>query len=237
MTHLWRAKQLAKYISKAKNLHGIHSPFVYELLDSVIYNKTNFSEYQTVETIRKQLLSRTDEIEITDLGAGSTVNKSNKRKVADIAKNSAKGGKWGELLFRLARRFEPEMMIELGTSLGIGSLYQSLGNPHGKLTTFEGCPNTAEIAQEQFNTAQVNPSIIKGNFDYTLQPYLDSIEKLAFLDVRLQNIQEPIRKKHSYVLGPLGEAVWGQHKINDWTEFQARSSDRLTSNPRRQAPV
>ena len=123
MSHLWRAKQLAKYLSKAKNRHGVHSPFVYELLDKVVYDKTDFSEYKAVETIRKQLLSRADEIEITDLGAGSTVNSSNRRKVADIAKNSAKGGKWGELLFRLVRRFEPETMIELGTSLGIGSLY------------------------------------------------------------------------------------------------------------------
>ena len=128
MSHLWRAKQYTKYLSKAQNRHGIHSPFVYALLDAVIYDKTKHAEFSQIEAIRSGLLARQDEIEITDLGAGSTVNKSNTRKVSDIAKNSAKGGKWGELLFRLSKHFQPETMIELGTSLGIGSLYQSLSN-------------------------------------------------------------------------------------------------------------
>ena len=105
MSHLWRAKQYTKYLSKAKNRHGIHSPFVYKLLDEVIYDKTNHPEFSKVESIRSSLLSRQDEIVITDLGAGSTVNKSNRRKVSDIAKNSAKGGKWGELLFRFGALF------------------------------------------------------------------------------------------------------------------------------------
>jgi predicted O-methyltransferase YrrM len=184
MSHLWRASKYLYYISKANNRHGIHSPFVYQLIDEVIYDRTRFPEYGIIEKLRNELLARTDEITITDLGAGSTVNRSNRRKVADIARNSAKGDKWGELLFRLARHFQPQTMIELGTSLGVGSLYQSLGNPNGNLTTFEGCPNTAAIAREQFAKANVNPNIIEGNFDDTLRPFLHSIDKLdwAFID-------------------------------------------------------
>jgi len=236
MSHLWRAKQLAKYLSKAKNRHGVHSPFVYELLDKVVYDKTGFSEYKAVETIRKQLLSRVDEIEITDLGAGSTVNSSNRRKVADIAKNSAKGGKWGELLFRLARRFESETMVELGTSLGIGSLYQSLGNPNGKLTTFEGCPNTAEIAQEQFNSAEVAPSIIKGNFDDTLQPFLDSIEKLdwAFIDGNHQEeptiryFEQCLEKCHNDSVLLFDDIYWSKGMAAAWENIKAHERVNVT---------
>jgi predicted O-methyltransferase YrrM len=236
MSHLWRAKQYANYLFKAKNRHGVHSPFVYELLDKVVYDKSDFSEYKAVETIRKQLLRRTDEIEITDLGAGSTVNSSNHRKVADIAKNSAKGGKWGELLFRLARRFEPETMIELGTSLGIGSLYQSLGNPNGKLTTFEGCPNTAGIAQEQFKPAQVTPSIIKGNFDDTLQPFLDSIEKLdwAFIDGNHQEeptvryFEQCLEKCHNDSVLLFDDIYWSKGMAAAWENIKAHERVNVT---------
>jgi len=236
MSHLWRAKQYAKYLSKAKNRHGIHSPFVYKLLDSVIYGKTKFSEYKTVETIRKQLLKRTDEIEITDLGAGSTVNKSNRRKISDIAKNSAKGGKWGELLFRMARRFEPETMVELGTSLGIGSLYQSLGNPNGNLSTFEGCPNTAAIAREQFQTAKVNPTIIEGNFDDTLQPFLDSIEKLdwAFIDGNHQKeptiryFEQCLEKCHNDSILLFDDICWSQGMAEAWENIKAHERVTVT---------
>ena len=182
-----------------------------------------------METIRKQLLNRTDEIEITDLGAGSTVNKSNRRKIQDIAKNSAKGGKWGELLFRLSRYFEPETMIELGTSLGIGSLYQSLGNPKGNLTTFEGCPNTASVAREQFRNAKVNATIIEGNFDDTLQPFLDSIEKLdwAFIDGNHQKdptiryLEQCLEKCHNDSVLLFDDIYWSKGMAQAWENIKA----------------
>lgn len=236
MSHFWRAKQLAKYLTVAKNRHGIHSPFVYGLLDSVIYDKTEFEEYSTVEAVRQALLRRADEIEIMDLGAGSTVNRSNRRKVADIAKNSAKGGKWGELLFRLARHFEPQTMIELGTSLGIGSLYQSLGNPNGKLTTFEGCPNTAAIAKEQFDKANVNPTIIEGNFDNTLQPYLNSIEKLDWVFIDGNHQKEPtiryfeqcLEKCHHDSVLLFDDIYWSKGMAEAWANIKAHERVTVT---------
>lgn len=229
MSHLWRAKQYAKHLSKAKNRHGIHSPFVYKLLDEVVYDKTNYSEYGKIESIRKNLLSRKDEIEITDLGAGSTVNTSNVRKVSDIAKNSAKSGKWGELLFRLANHFQPQTMVELGTSLGIGSLYQSLGNPQGNLTTFEGCPNTAKIAKQQFETAKVQLTVIEGNFDDTLQPYLDSIETLdwAFIDGNHQKeptiryFNQCLEKCHNDSVLLFDDIYWSQGMAEAWQNIKA----------------
>lgn len=234
MSHLWRAKQYANYLVKAKNRHGIHSPFVYELLDKVIYDKTVHPEFETIRTMRDELLSRTDEIEITDLGAGSNVNRSNRRKVSDIAKNSAKGGKWGELLFRLTKRFEPETMVELGTSFGIGSLYQSFGNPKGKLTTFEGCPNTATIACEQFQKAKIHPTIIEGNFDQTLQPYLDSIETLdwAFVDGNHQKeptiryFEQCLEKCHNGSVLLFDDIYWSRGMAEAWANIKAH--ERVT---------
>lgn len=234
MSHFWRAKQYANYLSKAKNRHGIHSPFVYKLLDEVVYDKANYDEYRTVESIRKTLLSRTDEIEITDLGAGSTVNSSKRRKVSDIAKNSAKGGKWGELLFRLVKHFQPATMLELGTSLGIGALYQSLGNPNGTLTTFEGCPNTASIAREQFAKASVGPNIIEGNFDDTLQPYLDSIEKLDWVFIDGNHQKEPtiryfnqcMPKSHNDSVMLFDDIYWSKGMAEAWQNIKA--DERVT---------
>ncbi len=236
MSHLWRAKQYTKYLSKAKNRHGIHSPFVYQLLDEVIYDRTRFPEYQAIQTVRKVLLNRSDEIEITDLGAGSTVNSSKRRKVADIAKNSAKGGKWGELLFRLARHFQPETMIELGTSLGIGSLYQSLGHPSGKLTTFEGCPNTAAVAREVFAKTNADPTIIKGNFDDTLQPFLASIEKLdwAFIDGNHQKeptiryFHQCMEKCHHDSVLLFDDIYWSKGMAEAWENIKAHERVTVT---------
>lgn len=229
MSFIWRAKQYLNYLSKAQSRHGIHSPFVYKLLDEVVYDKTEHGEYKLVQTIRKELLNRTDSIEITDLGAGSTVNKSNTRQVADIAKNSAKGGKWGQLLFRLAHHFEPATMLELGTSLGIGSLYQLLGNPKGNLTTLEGCPHTAAIAHEQFKKARINPTVIEGNFDNTLQPYLNSISTLdwAFIDGNHQKeptiryFNQCLTKCHNDSVLLFDDIYWSQGMAEAWQHIKA----------------
>ncbi len=231
---LWRVGQYVKHLSKAKNRHGTHSPFVYELLDRVVYDRTVHQEYAIVENIRRQLLARGDVIAVTDLGAGSTVNSSGKRKVADIARNSAKAGKWGKLLFRLSKHFRPETMIELGTSLGIGSLYQSLGNPQGKLTTFEGCPNTAAIAQQQFQQANINSDIIEGNFDDMLPAYLSSIEKLDWAFIDGNHRKEPticyfgqcLEKCHSDSILLFDDIYWSRGMAEAWGNI--RQHPRVT---------
>lgn len=191
MSNLWRVGQYLQHLLKANNRHGTHSPFVYQLLDQVIYDKKRYPEYNTVESVHNQLLALHKEIEITDLGAGSTVNGSNKRKVSDIARNSSKGGKWGELLFRLSQHFQPNTMIELGTSLGVGSMYQTLGYPNGNFTTFEGCPNTAAIAKKNLEQAAIDASIIEGNFDNTLPSFLSTVEKLDWVFVDGNHQEEP----------------------------------------------
>lgn len=195
----------------------------------MVYEMSDHGEYKIVQIIRKELLNRTDEIEITDLGAGSTVNRSSKRKVSDIAKNSAKGGKWGELLFRLAHHFEPATMLELGTSLGIGSLYQLLGNPKGELSTLEGCPHTAAIAQEQFKKARISPRVIEGNFDDTLQPYLNSIETLdwAFIDGNHQKeptiryFNQCLTKCHNDSVLLFDDIYWSEGMAEAWQHIKA----------------
>ena len=79
---------LQKYFNykiKATNAHGIHPPFLFELYNNVIADQTPFYAFSNIESIRAKLLLSKLEIEINDFGAGSSVNKSNKRTVADIA--------------------------------------------------------------------------------------------------------------------------------------------------------
>src|SRR5690606_3321143 len=89
------------YLLKARNQHGIHSPFVYELYNNVIKDQTPFYIFQDIESIRAKLLLSNLEIEVSDYGAGSQLHFSNKRKISAIAKNSLKAPKYAQLLFRL----------------------------------------------------------------------------------------------------------------------------------------
>ena len=143
-------------MKRSTNQHGVHSPFVYDLLTKCFYDKSNFDEYSILKKYRQQLLENPQTIEVKDFGAGSRVFKSNRRKIASIAKNAGITRKRQRLLFRLARYFKPALSLELGTSLGLGTVALAKGHPEGKVITVEGCPNTSSTAKKQFEGFHLN---------------------------------------------------------------------------------
>lgn len=154
-----------KYWFSAKNAHGIHSPFVFSLYNDVINKKGSYYVFDKIEQLRKKLLLSKKEINVTDLGAGS----SGKRTLAEIAARSAKSKKYCELLYRLAYHFKPGSVLELGTSLGISTAYLASANPNAKVITIEGCLNTAAEAKKNFESLGLkNIESVVGNFDNVL---------------------------------------------------------------------
>ena len=147
---LLQIKSYIKFLWNSKNEHGVHSPFVFDLITNCFYDTKKFSEYSILKNYRKSLLADANSIEVTDFGAGSRVFKSNTRAIKQIARNAGITKKRAELLFRITNYFQPESILEIGTSLGLATSALSLGNVKSKITTIEGCPNTFAFAQKQF---------------------------------------------------------------------------------------
>ncbi|MCO6175644.1 class I SAM-dependent methyltransferase [Flavobacterium sp. NRK F10] len=150
MLHILKA--YIKFLLDSKNEHGVHSPFVFNLVTKCFYDKTNYPEYQTLKQYRKALLANTNTIEVTDFGAGSRVFKSNTREIAKIAKTAGISPKRAAFLFRIVRYFQPEQILEIGTSLGLATSALALGNKKSYIKSLEGCPNTLAVTENQFNT-------------------------------------------------------------------------------------
>ncbi len=148
---LQNIKSYLKFLWHSKNQHGVHSPFVFDLVTKCFYDSAKYPEYSILKNYRKSLLQNTNTIEVTDFGAGSRVFKSNTRAINQIAKNAGISPKRAELLFRMVRYFEPDTILEIGTSLGLATSALAMGNEKAKIITLEGCPNTMAIANEMFN--------------------------------------------------------------------------------------
>ncbi|MFH1319983.1 MAG: class I SAM-dependent methyltransferase [Bacteroidota bacterium] len=172
---------LIKYIHYyliTRNKDNIHSPFVFDLLTNIIKDTTPFYIYKDIETIRSELLRSRKKIEVMDYGTGS----SRLRMVKDIVKISAKSPKYAQLLFRLINHFQPQTLLELGTSLGISALYQASVSKGSKFITVEGCPQTAEIARENFKKLNMdNIELIIDNFDEKLPDILQQVKQLDYV--------------------------------------------------------
>lgn len=165
--------------------HGIHSPFVFQFIAEILNDKTQYPVYDVVEDQRKKLLKDQTILTIKDLGAGSAVDKTQQRTIASIAKHAVKPKKFGQLMFRMAKHYQPQTILELGTSLGITTAYLSLADPAAKVLTFEGAKAVAEKAQENFNSLGLqNIWLVHGNFNETLGATISSLPSidLAFID-------------------------------------------------------
>lgn len=187
--------QYLKYFRNAQTKYDVHSPFLFDLITNVFDDKKKYPEYIKVEQLKKELLQNKLKISVTDLGAGSRVDKSNERSIRQIAKNASKSKKIGRLLFRLSRHVQPNNILELGTSLGLSSLYLAYGSPSSNIITIEGCPNISKIAADNFQKAGMfKIQLETGNFDDKLPEILEKTNSLdlAFIDGNHQ--QEPTIK-------------------------------------------
>jgi predicted O-methyltransferase YrrM len=153
-------------VSKNRRGFGIHSPFVFDLISRIFRNKIDPAVVLMIEEIRKSNITDKRIISVTDLGAGSEKMKSRLRKVSDIARYSAIPVKYGRLLSNMAAEFGAPAIVELGTSLGISTMYLALAAPGANVYTIEGCLETSEIARENFRIAgSRNIRIMNGAFD------------------------------------------------------------------------
>jgi len=149
-------KAYLKFLWHSKNEHAVHSPFVFSLITKCFYDKKSKPEYAILQQYRNAVLENKNSIEVTDFGAGSKVFKSNKRKIAQIAKTAGISAKRAQLLFRISNYFQPENILELGTSLGLATSALALGNKNAQIITLEGCPNTASQCQLQLQKFRIN---------------------------------------------------------------------------------
>jgi predicted O-methyltransferase YrrM len=177
-------KAYINFLWNSKNEHGVHSPFVFNLVTKCFYDKTNYPEYSILKNYRKSLLANNNFIDVTDFGAGSRIFKSNKRPIAKIAKTAGISPKRAELLFRITNYFQPDNILEIGTSLGLATSALSLGNSDAKITTLEGCENTLAVAKQQFEKFDLyNIDSIKTEFSSYLnnrQPTTNNRQLLYF---------------------------------------------------------
>ena len=153
---MYQAKAYLKFLSKATNQHGVHSPFVYNFVTKCLYDKTNHDAYAKLKLYKKALENSSTILDIIDLGEGSKVLDANQRKVSKMVKTSSSSKKDSELLYRLSKYFGFQHILELGTSLGMGTYAMALANKSSKITTIEGCLNTSTFAQSQLTKLNIN---------------------------------------------------------------------------------
>lgn len=231
-------KYLKHYLNASNRKgHGIHSPFVFEFITKILNDKKKYDAYDVVENLRKQLLIDSRLLTVEDFGAGSKKFEKYQRGIKYIAQNSAKSGKYGQLLYRILQFYQPETILELGTSLGISTSYLALAASSSKVITAEGANEIANVAHQNFQKLGIkNIELVKGNFDDTLKDILGNLKNVDFAFIDGNHRQEPTEKYFSQIMAKthndsilvFDDIHWSREMEQAWATIKEHPSVRCS---------
>lgn len=221
-----------RYFINANSRHGVHSPFVYSLIEEIIYCRERLPYHDEIEKLRRELLNDKRQLSIKDFGAGSKTTSANTRKISEIASSALTLGKYGRLLGRLAKAFGQPGILELGTSLGIGTLYMAKSVTDITVTTIEGDPSIAAIARENFSkTLTYNIDLHVGEFSDVLPGLLqDNKYGMVYLDGNhkkgptIAYFNQILPHLHNDSVVVLDDIRWSEEMEEAWRELTTHPS-------------
>ncbi|MCF7568945.1 class I SAM-dependent methyltransferase [Sabulilitoribacter arenilitoris] len=233
----YQIKQYIKFLLKSTNQHGVHSPFVYNLVTKCFYDKSNYNSYAHILNYKRALLKNKTKISITDLGVGSHVAKQKERSISEIAKNAGTTNKRAKLLYRLASYFEFKNILELGTSLGIATQAMALTNPKANIITIEGCPNISEFTKENFkNNKLEHINLINNDFNNALKSLKLNTYDLIFFDgnhqkkATLNYFETLLQTTHNNSVFIFDDIYWSKEMTEAWESIKKHPKVTVTIN-------
>lgn len=220
-----------KYRLNAKYLHGVHSPFVYDFMKNAM--GINIKEQHQKEILQciSNVNSNKKEIIVQDYGAKSKKLRG-KRSVREIFKTSSSYGKNALLLYRISNYFKPKRILELGTSIGIGSLHLHLGCPSAHITSVEGCQETFNLAKQ--NLESTNIELMNSTFYDYIKSLNEETFDLIFIDGHhdgealkyyLKLLSDYI---HNDTIIVLDDIRWSKSMFNAWNKIKLEKKYHLS---------
>lgn len=224
-----------KYRWNAKGRHGIHSPFVYDFVDTCLQIQMESSDAHQLNKLFKILKTSTQSIDIQDFGAGSK-KLGTKRAISAIFKMSSSKGKYGELLYRLGKHYEPKEILEFGTSLGVGTTYFALGSKtsNTNITTVEACANTRSVALENLSDFTSIESKLGTFVEYIAELPKEKQFDVIFIDghhdgeALLHYLDQLQKHSHDETIFILDDIRWSNSMKSAWDTIENDPRFHLT---------
>jgi predicted O-methyltransferase YrrM len=226
-----------KHRLTAKSRHGTHSPFVYKLVDEVIYDFSGKKVYHDIEKQRKKLSHDDTSLFITAAKGAPGRQTSRQKKVSDLAKNTSRKVNLAQLIYRLAKNHGGQKIIELGTGLGMTTAYLAKANPAASIVTIEHDPETAKIAYQNFIELELtNIELQVGDVNELLQKELENTSRLdlVYIDAgytkqaALHYFHRCLPKSDEHTLLLFAGIYWNKGMKEAWEEIKQHPQVTVT---------
>lgn len=236
---VFQVQRYFRYLITSKTRYNIHSPFVFDLIQKVFRDTHQYSDYQSLEVVKAQLLKRTSMIETVDFGTGAGKKKYATKvfPLGKLVKLRSQRKTQLELLYRLTQHFKPKTLLEFGTAAGISGSYLKMGYPSSKMVTMEGCAGLAEVAESVFEELKMTDiNVCVGNFDVILPSALSKFKQLDFVFFDGNHRKEPtlnyfnqcLSLVHEFSVFIFDDIHWSPGMEEAWEEIKKHKSVTLT---------
>lgn len=213
--------EFIKYFFNSKGRHSFHSPFVYDFKDKCLTQGIDSLFLEKQEKQQKSLKKDHSSFEMDDFGAGSKKLK-NVRVVSEVYKNAATKGEYLKILSQITAFYCPKNVLELGTSMGVGTFALSYGSE--RVVTVDACLKTQEKAKFHFPTTSKEVVFIHSVFD-TFIANDNQVYDLIFIDGHHEG--EALKKylkmldknSHDETLFILDDIRWSKGMLKSWEEI------------------
>lgn len=192
MSGFFQLKSYFNHWLDAVDEHSIHSPYFFDFYKKVIkMDRTDHPEFSAYEDLRNKLLVNPLEVTMVDLGARSPHFDKNTRTLSQIASTSLSPASYCRLYNRIIHYIDATQVVELGTSMGITTLYLA-PKENVQVTTFEGNSSMINVALTNFEYFdKKNIDLIEGNIDIRLSEFLLNPRKIHFVLMDANHRYEP----------------------------------------------
>jgi predicted O-methyltransferase YrrM len=234
MQLLFRAWRFLRFYASAVTRYQLHSPFVFELVETVLHDNRWYYAYRDVEAVRNRMLQSKVVLPLRDYGTGK-----NGRSVslAQMVRRAASTTRQGRQLFRLANWSNPRTMLEIGTAAGIGALYLASGARAALLHTLEGDPTLASVARANLEALGLHQvTVTTGPFKQTLPAALQQLKTLDLVFVDGNHQQAPtldyfeqcLAFAHNETVFIFDDMHWSADMEAAWKQIQQHPRVTLT---------
>ncbi len=187
--------------------------------------------FQEIESHRLHLSRSKESFSFIDYGAKAKKDKV--RYVSDIAKQAVSGKRKCRWLFQTVLKYQPRNIIELGSSLGISTLYLSAANSKIPVFTLEGDPGSARIARHGFKKlGRKNIQLTEGPFDKTLKSVFDKNIPLGLVYIDGNHSEEATIEYFNMAMERADEDTILVFDDIYWSEGMSSAWDKIKLDPR-----